>query len=152
MVIFLDGPEGILAGTQFEADRECFYELNKRRKSLATKAQARSVIQNRTGSGCKASCTASTDSYSQKTDMAFTKGQSGNPAGGPKGSGKSVALRKSIEKNIPFIVSALLTKALEGDATAARLLLERVVPALPRVKSYQSKRNRSWRHCPACAV
>jgi len=67
--------------------------------------------------------------------MSFKPGQSGNPAGRPRGSGKSVELRRAIEKDVPQIVEVLLKKALDGDSTSARLLLERVVPALRPVSA-----------------
>jgi len=59
----------------------------------------------------------------------FTKGQSGNPAGRPIGSkNKCTQFRELLEDDLPALASVLRTKALEGDMSAMRLLLERLVP------------------------
>lgn len=59
----------------------------------------------------------------------FTKGQSGNPAGRPVGSkNKCTQFRELLEDDLPALVSVLRDKALEGDMSAMRLLLERLVP------------------------
>lgn len=65
-------------------------------------------------------------------------GQSGNPSGRPAGTGKVAALRKQIEEHVPEIITALVAKASEGDAGAARLLLERVVPPVKAMEQPQS--------------
>ena len=57
-------------------------------------------------------------------------GESGNPSGRKPGTGEVAKLRDSIAKHLPAIIKQLVTKAKEGDAQAARLLLERVLPAL----------------------
>jgi hypothetical protein len=57
-------------------------------------------------------------------------GQSGNPAGKPAGSGKVAALRAGIADHVPAIIKTLTDAALAGDVGAARLLLERVIPAI----------------------
>lgn len=57
-------------------------------------------------------------------------GESGNPKGRTPGSGEVAKLRASIAVHLPEIITQLVTKAKEGDAQAARLLLERVLPAL----------------------
>jgi hypothetical protein len=57
-------------------------------------------------------------------------GESGNAAGRPPGSGAVAKLRAGIEAHVPEIIDKLVQQAKEGDAGAARLLLERVVPAL----------------------
>lgn len=46
------------------------------------------------------------------------------------GSGKLAALRKDIAAHAPAIVQALIEQAKAGDVGAAKLLLERAVPAL----------------------
>ncbi|MCZ2103094.1 MAG: DUF5681 domain-containing protein [Comamonadaceae bacterium] len=61
---------------------------------------------------------------------AWRKGQSGNPKGRPPGSGAIGKLRASIESDIPEILAALVAQAKGGDVQAARLLLERTLPAI----------------------
>lgn len=65
-------------------------------------------------------------------------GQSGNPAGRPPGAGQIGVLRKQIEAHVPGIITALVTKATEGDAGAARLLLERVLPPVKAMEQPQA--------------
>lgn len=61
----------------------------------------------------------------------FQKGQSGNPTGRPRGiPSPATKLRKAIEQDIPDIIAALVNAAKQGDTTAARILLDRVVPPL----------------------
>ena len=61
-------------------------------------------------------------------------GESGNPAGRARGSGDVAKLRKSIAKHVPAILAKLVEAAKSGDAAAARLLLERVVPPVKAVE------------------
>ena len=61
----------------------------------------------------------------------FKPGQSGNPAGKPKGArDKRTALRKLLEPHSEALVQKAVDMALEGDTTALRLCLERIIPAL----------------------
>lgn len=60
----------------------------------------------------------------------FKPGESGNPAGRPRGSGPSAKLRDAIQKEALDIIAALVKKAKEGDAAAARVLLDKVLPGL----------------------
>lgn len=63
-------------------------------------------------------------------------GQTGNPKGRPRGSGKVAELRLAIEARVPAIVDQLTAAALNGDVGAARLLLERVIPPLRAVEDH----------------
>lgn len=55
-------------------------------------------------------------------------GESGNPRGRSQGSGEVAKLRAAIAEHVPDIVAKLVESAKAGDASAARLLLERVIP------------------------
>ena len=57
-------------------------------------------------------------------------GRSGNPAGRPSGTGQVAEIRAAIGERVPAILEQLITQAISGDVSAARLLLERVVPPL----------------------
>ena len=66
----------------------------------------------------------------QKKQGRWKSGESGNPHGRKPGTGKIAKLRESIAEHMPEIISQMVSKAKEGDAQAARLLLERVIPQI----------------------
>lgn len=61
-------------------------------------------------------------------------GESGNPAGRKSGTGEVAKIRASIAERVPELLAALMTKALEGDIGAARLLMERAIAPLKGVE------------------
>jgi len=64
----------------------------------------------------------------------WKKGESGNPRGRPKGSGEIGRLRAAIGQALPEILAGLVERAKAGDVQAARLLLERTLPAVRAVE------------------
>ena len=64
----------------------------------------------------------------------WLKGQSGNPLGRKRGTGKLDKLRAAIGERVPELLAAMMEKALEGDVGAARLLLERAIPPLKGIE------------------
>ncbi len=57
-------------------------------------------------------------------------GVSGNPKGRPRGSGEVGKIRAAISERLPEVIDVLVQRALSGDVSAARLLLERTVAPL----------------------
>jgi len=64
----------------------------------------------------------------------WKEGESGNPNGRKPGTGAVAKLRESIAAHLPEIIAQLVAKAKEGDAQAARLLLERVLPPMKAIE------------------
>ncbi len=62
--------------------------------------------------------------------MTYKPGQSGNPRGRPKGTSPAAKLSKAIEQDLSGIIAAMVDSAKTGDTSAAKLLLDRVIPAL----------------------
>ena len=60
----------------------------------------------------------------------FQNGQSGNPAGKPKGVRNRATLmaEKLMQDDAEQVVRAVVEKAKQGDMTAARLIIERIAP------------------------
>ena len=64
----------------------------------------------------------------------FLKGRSGNPAGRKPGSvDKRTEYRQAFQAHGKELVSAVIKKALEGDAVAQKMCLERLVPPFKSV-------------------
>ncbi len=70
----------------------------------------------------------------KKTGGPWKKGQSGNPLGRKPGTGQIAKLRAAIGERVPELLAAMMTKALEGDVGAARLLLERAIAPLKGIE------------------
>ena len=64
----------------------------------------------------------------------FTKGTSGNPAGRPLKNDTPRRLRRLMSKDAPEIVRKVIEMALAGDMTAAKILVERLCPAIKPVE------------------
>lgn len=64
-------------------------------------------------------------------------GESGNPAGRTPGTGEVAAIRAAIADRVPALLAAMMTRALDGDVGAARLLLERAVAPLKAAEQAQ---------------
>ena len=61
--------------------------------------------------------------------MQFRKGTSGNPAGRPRGiKDKRHRFNEAIESMIPQVLDSVFQKAIAGDMTAAKMLLDRTLP------------------------
>ncbi len=70
----------------------------------------------------------------KKKRGSWKPGQSGNPAGRPPGVGEIGKLRAAIGERVPELLAAMMTRALDGDVGAARLLLERAVAPLKGIE------------------
>ena len=66
--------------------------------------------------------------------MGWKKGQSGNPAGRPRGTAKVAKLRSLIEADMPEVIAKVVELAKEGDMSAAKLLVDRVIPTIRPVE------------------
>jgi len=69
----------------------------------------------------------------------FLPDQSGNPNGRPKGTGTIAKLREAIQDEIPEIIDALVAAAKSGDVSAAKILIDKVIPTLRPVNSPSSE-------------
>lgn len=65
-------------------------------------------------------------------------GESGNPKGRAPGTGEVAKLRAAIAGRVPEILDKLMAQALEGDTSAARLLLERALAPLKATEQPQA--------------
>ena len=65
-------------------------------------------------------------------------GESGNPKGRTPGSGEVAAIRAAIADRVPELLAAMMTRALDGDVGAARLLLERAIAPLKAAEQPQA--------------
>lgn len=70
----------------------------------------------------------------------FEKGQSGNPAGRPKGiADKRTELKSLLEPHAPALVQKVVEKALNGDMQALKICIDRLIPPAKVQNEQESK-------------
>ena len=74
----------------------------------------------------------------KKPPNQWQAGQSGNPKGRPPGVSAVTKMRESLAGDVPDILAGLVAAAKGGDVQAARLILERVLPALKPAEQAQA--------------
>lgn len=62
------------------------------------------------------------------TKTSWVKGQTGNPSGRPKT--EMGLIREKLETVTPSVLAKVIAMALDGDLTAAKLVLDRTMPSL----------------------
>lgn len=60
----------------------------------------------------------------------FKRGECGNPKGRPPGTAMQAKLKEAVGPRFNDLVQTIMQSALDGDMTAASLLLNRLVPAV----------------------
>jgi Family of unknown function (DUF5681) len=79
-----------------------------------------------------------TENTSPNLGHRFQKGQSGNPAGKPKGARHKTTIlaERLLLDDVEKIVNAVLTAARNGDMTAAKIILDRIAPVSRRSRAF----------------
>ena len=84
-----------------------------------------------------------TENTGPNLEHRFQKGQSGNPAGKPKGARHKTTLLAERQDDVEKIVNAVLTAARNGDMMAAKIILDRIAP-VRRSSSFDLPRIECW--------
>jgi hypothetical protein len=70
------------------------------------------------------------DRTGEKQMSKFVRGESGNLNGRPRGTGLVAKLREAIQGDMPDVIQSVVGAAKSGDMSAAKILLDRVIPTL----------------------